>query len=106
MKKYAVARAVIAQAAINNVAYDTLPNQNPSAFDLYGADTKSIRMERIEGIRGNGQTPAIGNARTADQGNEAVARLERLRKFYREAGDIAGVKYIAAAIRCVRRGEE
>ena len=37
---------------------------------------------------------------------EAIRILERLRKKYREAGDVAGAKYIAAGIRALRRGAE
>ena len=37
---------------------------------------------------------------------EAINILERLRKFYREDGDIAGASYIAAGIRALRRGAE
>lgn len=37
---------------------------------------------------------------------EAITILERLRKRYREAGDVAGAKYIAAGIRALRRGAE
>lgn len=37
---------------------------------------------------------------------EAIIILERLRKRYKEAGDVAGAKYIANAIRALRRGAE
>ena len=37
---------------------------------------------------------------------EAINILERLRKKYREAGDVTGAKYIAAGIRALRRGAE
>ena len=106
MTKQPETHAEYAQAAINNVAYDTLSIQNPSALGHDGEARQALRMVERKELRGNGQAPAMGHARTANQGNETVARLERLRKFYREAGDVAGVKYIAAAIRCVRRGEE
>lgn len=38
--------------------------------------------------------------------NEAIIILERLRKRYKEAGDIAGVKYMVSALRALRRGAE
>lgn len=37
---------------------------------------------------------------------EAINILERLRKRYRESGDIAGAKYMVNAIRALRRGAE
>ena len=37
---------------------------------------------------------------------EAIIILERLRKRYKEAGDVAGAKYITAAMRALRRGAE
>lgn len=37
---------------------------------------------------------------------EAIRILERLRKRYREQGDVMGAKYIAAGIRALRRGAE
>lgn len=37
---------------------------------------------------------------------EAIRILERLRKKYREAGDVAGAKYMVNAIRALRRGAE
>ena len=57
-------------------------------------------------LRSDRPVPAARLARTANSGNEAVATLERLRKRYKEAGDIAGVKYMVAAIRALRRGSE
>ena len=38
--------------------------------------------------------------------NEAIIILERLRKRYRESGDISGAKYMVNAIRALRRGAE
>lgn len=38
--------------------------------------------------------------------SEAIRILERLRKKYREAGDVAGAKYMVNAIRALRRGAE
>lgn len=37
---------------------------------------------------------------------EAIIILKRLRQFYIKDFDIAGAKYISAAIRAVRRGVE
>ena len=71
-----------------------------------GAQGQSIFLERRQGIRAIGPVPTIGHARHADSGNEAIARLERLRKRYRESGDIAGAKYMVNAIRALRRGAE
>ena len=68
--------------------------------------TKIDCVGECQAVRGTGPVPAIGHAATFDGRNEAVARLERLRKFYKEDGDIAGAKYIVAAIRALRRGAE
>ena len=63
-------------------------------------------MERCQGVRANGPLPAIEHPRIANSRNEAIAILERLRKFYIADFDIAGAKYIAAGIRALRRGAE
>lgn len=85
---------------------DTLPTEVPGSPGDDGAQGQSIFLERRQGIRAIGPVPAIGHAATFDGRNEAIARLERLRKFYKEDGDIAGAKYIAAGIRALRRGAE
>ena len=59
-----------------------------------------------EELRADRSVPAARLAATFGCRNETVATLERLRKRYKEAGDIAGVKYIANAIRALRRGAE
>ena len=62
-------------------------------------------VERQE-LRADGPVPASRPASIFNGRNEAITRLERLRKFYREDGDIAGASYIAAGIRALRRGAE
>ena len=106
MTKQPETRMNSAQAAINNVAYDTLPKQNPSALGHDGEARQELFMVERKELRGNGQAPAMGHARTANQGNEAVARLETLRKRYHAAGKLIEAKAIARAIVVVRRGEE
>ena len=86
--------------------HDTLPTEVSGSPGDDGAQGQSIFLERRQGIRAIGPVPAIGHAGHADSGNEAVARLERLRKRYRESGDIAGAKYMVNAIRALRRGAE
>ena len=86
--------------------HDTLPTEVSGSPGDDGAQGQSIFLERRQGIRAIGPVPAIGNARHAYSRNEAITRLERLRKFYREDGDIAGASYIAAGIRALRMGAE
>ena len=93
--------------------HDTTTNQIPCTPDrccnrheVEHTATKSDCVGECQAVCGNRPVPASRPTAAFDGRNEAITRLERLRKFYREDGDIAGASYIAAGIRALRRGAE
>lgn len=86
--------------------HDPIPTKVSGPSCSHGAAGQGACLVECKGVCRNGPIPVARHASQIDSGNEAVARLERLRKRYKEAGDVAGVKYMVAAIRALRRGAE
>ena len=85
---------------------DTLSIGSPCASCTDGATGQEARVVERKELRADRPVSVAGHARATHGGNEAFAILERLRKRYREAGDVAGAKYMVNAIRALRRGAE
>ena len=86
--------------------HDPIPTKISGASCDDGATGEGVCMGRCKGVCGTRPLSTGRHAPTADDRNEAITSLERLRKRYKEAGKMIEAKAIAQGIRVLRRGAE
>ena len=77
---------------------------NPRAFDLDGADPESLRMVERQALCRAISAGTVGPTSPTNERNETLAKLDRLRRGYRDTGKLMEAKAIERGIEVLREG--